>query len=170
MFQVLTLHGVKGNEHLFDDLEPYPKALWDAVMDAIPTWLSARITEIVRDLPIDDRNRVLSSLDDIVGHTQESIRHELHQLLLQDVDEQRQNPLQVLRNSTKYATNILNLCGIDPVARDDFDVRAMPDDVYALGPLTWRDLSEDVHEAGINWGAWKAATVLHRRRSEGKIS
>jgi hypothetical protein len=26
-----------------------------------------------------------------------------------------------------------------------------------------------VHEAGITWGAWKAATVLTRRRAEGKV-
>jgi hypothetical protein len=45
----------------------------------------------------------------------------------------------------------------------------MPHDHYAVGPLTWKDLSEDVHDAGITWGAWKAATVLTRRRAEGKI-
>ena len=45
----------------------------------------------------------------------------------------------------------------------------MPDDVYAIGPLAWSDLGEEVHEAGITWGAWKAATVLVRRRAEGKV-
>lgn len=166
---MLTLHDVTGNEHHFDDLEPYSKALCDAIINAVPRWLTARITELVRDIPLDSRNIVLSVLDDIVERTQEIIRHDLHQLLLQDVDQQRHNPLQVLRNSTTYATDVLNSCGISHVARDEFDVKAMPDDVYALGPLTWRDLSEDVHEAGINWGAWKAATVLQRRRAEGKI-
>ena len=45
----------------------------------------------------------------------------------------------------------------------------MPDDVYAIGPLAWIDMGDDVHEAGISWGAWKAATVLTRRRAEGKV-
>lgn len=168
--RVLTLHYVTGNEHLSDDLEPYSKALCDVVIDAVPGWLTTRITELVRDAPIDIRNTVLSAVDDIVERTQEIVRRELHELLVRDVDEQRQNPLQVMRGATKHATEVLNAHGISPVARDDFDAKAMPDDLYALGPLTWRDLSEDVHEAGINWGAWKAATILHRRRSEGKIS
>jgi hypothetical protein len=30
-------------------------------------------------------------------------------------------------------------------------------------------MGDDVHEAGISWGAWKAATVLTRRRAEGKV-
>jgi len=35
--------------------------------------------------------------------------------------------------------------------------------------LTWRDLGEEVHDAGISWGAWKAATILTRRRADGSI-
>jgi hypothetical protein len=46
----------------------------------------------------------------------------------------------------------------------------MPDDMFALGPLTWRDLGDDVHDAGIEWGAWKAAMIISRRRDEGKLS
>ncbi|MEY3805477.1 MAG: hypothetical protein RIR69_289 [Actinomycetota bacterium] len=167
---MLTLHGVTGNVQYSPELEPYPKALCDAVVHAVPGWLTTRITALVEGVSTDDRDKVLSALDDIVERTQRSVRHDLYGLLLQDVDEQRQNPLQVLRNSIKYATDVLNSCGIPHVVRDEFDVKAMPDDVYALGPLTWKDLSEEVHEAGINWGAWKAATVLQRRRAEGKIS
>jgi len=68
------------------------------------------------------------------------------------------------------ATALLIEAGIPPVRRDEFEVRSMPDDMFALGPLTWRDLGDDVHDAGIEWGAWKAAMIISRRRDEGKLS
>ena len=42
-----------------------------------------------------------------------------------------------------------------PVARDEFERTSLPDDVFGVGPLAWRDLGEEVHDAGITWGAWK---------------
>ncbi|MEI8285987.1 MAG: hypothetical protein WCG15_01670, partial [Actinomycetes bacterium] len=83
---------------------------------------------------------------------------------------QRSNPLQVLRLSTVAANELLKNTAVQTPTRDEFEVSAMPHDEYAIGPLTWLDLGESVHEAGITWGAWKAATVLTRRRAEGKIS
>lgn len=153
-----------------EHLEPYPKALFDAVCEAVPSWISRRIHEILRDAPEASRRNVLSSLDDIMARTLDFVQRELQQLLVQDVDEQRNNPLHILRQSSAIATSALKSEGILEVVRDEFDTAALPDDVYAIGPLTWKDLSEDVHEAGITWGAWKAATVLQRRRAEGKIS
>ena len=92
----------------------------------------------------------------------------LRALLAQDVDEQRTNPLALLRTAARYPTELLATLGVPAVRRDEFDQRRFPDDRYGLGPLTWRDLGDDVHEAGIIWGAWKAKTVLDRRRAEGK--
>jgi hypothetical protein len=42
-----------------------------------------------------------------------------------------------------------------------------PDDHYAIAPATWTDVDESLREPGLVWGAWKAATVLARRRSDG---
>lgn len=153
-----------------EHLEPYPEALFDAVCRAVPSWITRRIHEIVQSAPEGNRQSVLSSLDDIVLGTLDFVQRELRQLLAQDVDEQRNNPLHVLRQSSMIATGVLKSEGISEVVRDEFDSAALPNDVYAIGPLTWKDLSEEVHEAGITWGAWKAATVLQRRRAEGKIS
>ena len=52
--------------------------------------------------------------------------------------------------------------------RDEFEERAFPDDVYRLSPATWSDVDPSLHEPGIIWGAYKAKTVLDRRRAEGK--
>ena len=151
-------------------LEPYPQDLFDAVMEAAPAWIQNRIVAIATAelgaCPVELSDR----LDEISRATSDVIGRDLAQLLSTDVDEQQTNPLHVLRGATSAATAALQNAKVGPVRRDEFEVRAMPNDLYAIGPLTWRDLGESVHEAGITWGAWKAAVILSRRREEGKIS
>lgn len=144
------------------ELNSYSQDLLDAVLEAIPSWLARKFLEVAPGVLIDEA----SIIDETVGY----VREKFVELLSTDIDEQRVNPLQILRLSTKFATIALTEAGVPPVARDEFDQKSMPDDVYAFGPLTWRDLSENVHDAGITWGAWKAASVLTRRRAEGKLS
>ena len=96
------------------------------------------------------------------------VRAELSALLELDVDAQRTNPLAVLRRAVAHPTAVLRAAGVVPVARTEFDVRAFPEDVYNLSPATWRDVAEELHEPGLIWGAWKAKTVLDRRRAEGR--
>ena len=151
-------------------LEPYPQELFDAVMEAAPAWIQNRIVSIASAelgvCPAELRDQ----LEEVGRVTSEVIARNLAQLLSTDVDAQQTNPLHVLRGATTAATIALQSAKVSPVRRDEFEVRAMPNDVYAIGPLAWRDLGESVHEAGITWGAWKAAVVLSRRREEGKIS
>lgn len=142
-------------------LEPYQAALMSAVEAAAPAWIRGRLVEIAGDASVD--------IDAVVDHVVAEMTRELFGLLCCDVDQQKDNPLHVLRRATRSASQALLVAGVVPPVRDEFEVRAMPDDLYAIGPLTWRDLSDDVHEAGITWGAWKAATVLTRRRNEGKL-
>lgn len=151
------------------DPGPYSTGLLDAVLVDVPAWIISRVEEALTRSRTGDHDAVRSRLAEIVERTTDQVRRELGGLLSTDVDEQRSNPLHVLRAATSHATAILREAGIEPARRDEFDASVMPDDLYALGPLTWRDVSEDVHEAGISWGAWKAATVLDRRRREGKL-
>ena len=85
-------------------------------------------------------------------------------LLETDVDQQRSNPLSVLRRAVEHPTRVLLAAEIPPLKRDDFAVRAFPLDVYGLSPATWADVHESLLEPGVIWGAWKAKTVLDRRR------
>lgn len=157
------------NHHDSAPLDPYCRALFDAVSSAVPTWIVARVEAVLADSSTGDHATVRARMDEIVDATMGHVRRELGALLALDVDEQRSNPLHVLRAATRHATAVMGDAGVAPVRRDEFDSSVMPDDVYAIGPLTWRDLSDEVHDAGIGWGAWKAATVLERRRSEGRI-
>ena len=151
-------------------LEPYPQELFDAVMKAVPTWIQNRIVAIATSEYGTCPDALIASLPNVASATAEIVAKDLAQLLGTDVDVQKTNPLHVLRSATSVATAALHNAQVTPVRRDEFEVRAMPNDVYAIGPLTWRDLGDAVHEAGITWGAWKAAVVLSRRRDEGKIS
>jgi hypothetical protein len=91
----------------------------------------------------------------------------LRELLAIDVDEQPVNPLALLRLGVRYPSAVLADAGVPPVPRDEFAARSFPDDVYDLAPATWADLDDSLREPGLVWGAWKAKTILDRRRAEG---
>ena len=70
--------------------------------------------------------------------------------------------------AVRYPTAVLRDAGVPPVRRDEFKEQAFPDDVYDLVPATWRDVDPALQEPGIVWSAWRAKTVLDRRRAEGR--
>jgi hypothetical protein len=88
----------------------------------------------------------------------------LRQLLARDLDEQRTNPLSILRGLVRYPTEVLGAAGARPVARDEFAERNFPDDVYDLTPAAFADVDPALHEPGLLWGAAKAHVHLARRR------
>ena len=108
---------------------------------------------------------------------------EVAALLATDPDDQRANPLQVIRRATAWPTAVLREAGVPAVVRDDEAQRQFPDDDYDLTPANFADLEvgaagnggaeggpveSGLAEAGIAWGAAKAHVVLARRRREGR--
>ena len=169
MFWLHTLHLDMVDQPDVPELDPYVQDLYVAVNNAVPAWISSRVSEIASS-SCDVRSvEFTSTLADVVEKTFQEVSKNLFSLLATDVDAQQSNPLHILRTSTASATQMLQGLRVPEAQRDEYEVRAMPDDVFAIGPLTWRDLGEDVHEAGIFWGAWKAATILTRRRADGSI-
>ncbi len=152
-----------------EDLESYPKDLFMAVIHAVPSWVARRMLEIASHGGVSAGADFMEAIESVSRETVQQLSGDLLALLATDVDQQRFNPLQVIREANVFANQSLAMLGVPVPRRDEFDAQVMPHDSYAIGPLTWKDLSEDVHDAGISWGAWKAATVLMRRRAEGKI-
>jgi hypothetical protein len=149
-------------------VDPYSAALADAVEAALPGWVERSVTR--RMTPWAGRVP-----DDVAGaaraageRARAEVGRAVRALLATDVDAQRTNPLSLLRSAVRFPTAVLQAAGVPTVVRDDFAVHAFPDDVYNLAPATWRDVDESLHEPGIEWGAWKAKTVLDRRRREGR--
>jgi hypothetical protein len=89
-------------------------------------------------------------------------------LLATDVDDQRANPLALLRPAVRYPTEVLRAAGVPAVVRDAEAERQFPDDDYDLTPASFAELDPSLHELGMAWGAGKAHVVLRRRRSEGR--
>ena len=143
--------------------------MFDAVDASFAGWLSARVTGIISAAGHTLSGDESELLGGAVNGAASTLRTELGALLVTDVDDQRQNPLHVLRAAAVTVNPVLASLSIAKPHRDEFEMRAMPGDEWAIGPLAWNDLGDAVHEAGISWGAWKAATVLTRRRAEGKV-
>ena len=142
--------------------------LGDAIERAIPAWVERSVTDVLRSLgrDVDDdvRTRVAEAGRAAVADGLPRVRA----LLETDVDEQRTNPLEILRSLVRHPTEVLREVGVPPLARDEFARQAFPDDDYALSPAAFADVDPALHEPGIVWGAAKAHVVLARRRREGR--
>lgn len=138
-------------------------ALADTVEATLPTWVQRAVQARVPLMTGELRAKAARAGEAAARDIGTAVRA----LLETDVDDQRENPLAVLRRAVRYPTEVLADAGVPPVERDAFAQRAFPDDVYALVPSTWADIDPSLHERGVVWGAAKAHVVLARRRREG---
>ena len=149
-------------------LAGYARALADGVEAALPRWVEDCVTQVLQaqGRPVDDATR------DAARRAAEAARAEIgprvRRLLEADIDEQRTNPLAVVRGATRYPTEVLRAAGARPVPRDAQAREHFPDDVYDLAPARFADLDPALYEPGLVWGAAKAHVHLRRRRAEGR--
>jgi hypothetical protein len=136
-------------------LARHARALADAIEAAIPGWVE-RCTAAFG-----------VAAGDAATRARDAVMPEVRRLLATDVDEQRANPLALLRAAVRFPTEVLRDAGAAPVPRDEFAVRSFPDDVYDLSPAAFADVDPALTSPGITWGAAKAHVVLARRRAEG---
>lgn len=150
-------------------MDTYSRQLVDAVDAVIAAWVERCVRGVAAAQGIDLSPSDIERLDEIAELTRRDVCERLEALLGLDVDEQRGNPLDVIRRAVVHPTVMLGDLGARPVRRDEFAERVFPDDVYGLSPAAFSDIDESLTEPGIVWGAWKAKTVLSRRRAEGRI-
>ena len=146
-------------------MNPYAEQLAAAVDLVVEAWVARSIRRLAGAAGLEPSDTEVAAA---AADAARFVHDELRTFLALDVDDQRTNPLAVLRASVRYPTAVLVRLGVPAVRRDDFEVRAFPDDLYRLSPATWSDIDASLQEPGIIWGAWKAKTVLDRRRSEGR--
>ncbi len=146
--------------------EDPPFALLTAASAAVPVWLTMCVRRVAEAQGLEMVSLEESTLT-MVERTATETLSRLAALLGTDVDEQRANPLDILRDAIGGPTAVLRAAGAQPVARDRFAEERFPNDVFDLTPATWADIDESLVEPGLTWGAWKAAVVLTRRRDEG---
>jgi hypothetical protein len=146
-------------------LAGYAAALADAVVAALPGWVERSVSvryEQWCGTPAPAGVRAAAA--DAARQAVDEVEPRLRALLATDVDEQRSNPLAIVRAAVRYPTEVLAQAGVPPVERDAHAQRLFPGDLYDLGPAAFADLGPEVHEPGLVWGAAKAHVVLRRRR------
>ena len=149
-------------------LESYATALADGIEAAIPGWVEdvvARV-HIAWAGSIDDDLR--EEARGAGRRAQAEIAPRVRALLLADIDEQRTNPLAIVRGAVLFPTEVLRVAGVPPVVRDAQAEQHFPADDYDLTPASFTDLDPALHEPGLVWGAAKAHVHLARRRAEGR--
>jgi hypothetical protein len=147
-------------------LQRYSDDLVRAVEAALGEWVHRRSRAVLQaqGRAIDDE--AARAIDGAARDATRDVTARLRELVALDIDEQRQNPLSVLRDAVAYPTQALRALGATPVERDEFDRRTFPDDDFALTPAAFADFGPTVHEAGLAWGAAKAYVHLRRRAAE----
>jgi hypothetical protein len=149
-------------------LAAYALALGDAIEAALAGWVVRKVTELIGDLrgPLSPAER--AAAEQAGAAARDAVMPPLRALLATDVDEQRGNPLAIVRRAVVFPTGVLRRAGVPPVVRDEVAERLFPDDVYDLTPAAFGDLDTSAHEPGLVWGAAKAHVVLVRRKAEGR--
>jgi hypothetical protein len=149
-------------------LARYAAALGDEVERVVPGWVERAVAGVLDAQAIEVTEDVRARAAAAGREAQAEGAARVRELLATDVDEQRGNPLAVLRSLVRYPTAVLRHAGARAVDRDEFARRAFPDDDYDLSPATFADVDPALHEPGLVWGAAKAHVHLARRRREGK--
>lgn len=136
-------------------IEEHARALADKVDEVLPQWVERCIRS---RLPQADGAAVAEA----AAQARTEVGAAVRALLMTDVDEQRANPLALLRAAVRYPTAVLLAAEVPPVERDAFAKERFPDDVYDLTPASFADVDEGLADLGLAWGAAKAFT--HKQR------
>lgn len=144
-------------------MDAYSQRLVDALTKVVEPWLRRSFDEIASTQGLQGAVDPIRR-DEIVSESARATLIRLRELFETDVLSQRSNPLQILRGAVGPLTTELVRMGARPVDRDEFQRRSFPDDVFGLCPAAWVDIEPTLNEVGLEWGAWKAAAVMHRRR------
>ena len=149
-------------------LQEWAVRLADGVEAALPGWVVGHVERLAEAWSGQVGADVGRRAEAAGARARAEVGSAVRTLLVADVDAQRTNPLSIVRSAVTYPTEVLVEAGVPPVERDPFAERAFPTDVYDLVPAGFADLSPDLAEVGLAWGAAKAYVVLNRRRAEGR--
>ncbi len=148
-------------------LARYATALADGVDRAIAGWVERSVHRVLAAQGIEIESSLAAQVEVAGQRARDDGAPRVRALLAADIDDQAGNPLAILRGLVGYPTAVLRSAGARPVARDEFNERNFPADVYDLSPATFADVDPSLHEPGLVWGAAKAHVHLARRRRDG---
>jgi hypothetical protein len=138
------------------------EALARAVDAALPGWVERAVEDRLRAAFGHADPAVMAEARRAGETARADVGSRIQALLAQDIDEQRTNPLALLRTAVRYPTEVLRAAGTPPVERDDFAEDRFPDDVYDLTPASFADIDPALAQPGNERGAAKAWTHMRR--------
>ncbi|MCU1364907.1 MAG: hypothetical protein JWL72_809 [Ilumatobacteraceae bacterium] len=147
-------------------IDPYVQLLADAAHAVVPQWLVRCVVETAQRMRVPPSAALVADAEEMSRVTAPLVLAELDALLDTDAEAQRTNPLSILRAAVRHPNEVLARHHVPMPQRTEFEQRNFPADVYSLSPATWTDVDESLQEPGLIWGAWKAKTILDRRRGE----
>lgn len=146
------------------DMETVATELLDAAVAATSGWVRRCVAQVATAQGIAVE---AAAIDDAAERAQAFVERRLGELLRTDIDAQRTTPLSIFRDAVRFPVEVLHGAGATPVHRSDTTRWAFPNDPFDITPANLADIGDDVHGAGIVWGAAKAGMHLQRRRDEG---
>ncbi|PLS75127.1 MAG: hypothetical protein CYG61_09010 [Actinobacteria bacterium] len=147
------------------DLEEHARALADGICAALPGWVERSVERLLVAYGGGAEPSVMVSAREAGARAAAEVGSRVRSLLAADIDDQRSNPLSVLREAVVYPTAVLRQAGVPAVERDAFAEERFPDDDYDLTPASFADLDPELRDLGLAWGAAKAWE--HKRRHAG---
>ena len=145
-------------------LDPHAGALVEAVERELPGWVERSVVRMAAAYRGQADNDVRAAAADAGRRAAAEVGDEVRALLELDIDEQVTTPLTILRRAVRYPTEVLRARGVPPVERDEQQERLFPEDDYDLAPANFADVSPELAEPGLVWGAAKAHLHLQRHR------
>jgi hypothetical protein len=139
-------------------------ALAAAIERALPGWVERSVVRLATAYHGEVADDVRAAAAEAGRRAAGEVGREVRDLLALDIDAQRMTPLSLLRGAVRYPTAVLKRAGVPPVVRDEAQERLFPDDEYDLAPANFADVSPDLADVGLAWGAAKAFTHRQRRR------
>ena len=130
--------------------------LRQAIAAAVRPWLESAVAR--RGVAADPE--VSELIEAVAAEVETSIA----ELVDADPDVPLSGPLERIRRTVVPVNEFLQRRDVPKPMRNTMDVEMHPEDLYDLGPMTFRDLGDEVHDAGITWGAAKAHLHLKRHR------
>lgn len=130
-----------------------------AAVEAAPSWVERTVGAVAGSGGVVvDATELAALVSDVVV----DLETRFLELAETDIDRQRTTPLSIFRAACEPVADFLRARSVPPVAAEGVDP-------YGIHPAQLADIGPAVHEAGMMWGAAKAAVHLQRRRDEGLI-
>ena len=101
-------------------------------------------------------------MDDAIEQGREWLQAALDELLGRPYEVQDRGPLELFQEALRFPTEVLEQAGHPPAPRDLLATNALPGDLYALAPVSSRELGEAVWRCHLAWGTAKARAMTRR--------